>query len=97
MTTDETTQLTTRIAYENRWLRLREDTVRRSDGSEGLYGVVERRHFAIVAPWQDGCLTLVEQYRYPIGRRIWELPMGTCKLGADPRQRRPSCRRKPGW
>ncbi len=78
----EVTQLTSRLAYENRWLRVREDTVRRADGSEGLFGVVERRDFAVVAPWQDGCVTMVEQYRYPIGRRLWELPMGTCEPGA---------------
>ena len=80
----EITQLTTRIAYENRWLRVREDTVRRADGSTGLYGVVERREFVVVAPWHDGRLTLVEQYRYPVGRRMWELPMGTCEPGVDP-------------
>ena len=79
--TPEITQLTTRVAYQNRWLRLREDTVRRSDGSDGLYGVVERPEFAIVVPWQDGCVTMVEQYRYPIRRRLWELPMGTCEPG----------------
>ena len=80
----EVTQLTTRVAYENRWLRVREDTVRRADGSEGLYGVVERRDFVIVVPWQDGRITLVEQYRYPVRRRLWELPMGTCEPGAAP-------------
>ena len=79
----EVVQLTTRIAYQNRWLRLREDTVRRADGSEGLYGVVERADFAVVVPWQDGCVTLVEQYRYPVRRRLWELPMGACEPGAD--------------
>ena len=75
----EIQQLTTRIAYENRWLRLREDTVRRADRSEGLYGVVERPDFAVIVPWQDGCITMVEQYRYPVRRRLWELPMGTCE------------------
>ncbi len=75
----EIRQLTTRVAYRNNWLSVREDTVRRADGSDGLYGVVERAEFAVVVPWQDGCLTLVEQYRYPVGRRLWELPMGTCE------------------
>ena len=84
MTDPEITQLTTRIAYENRWLRVREDTVRRADGSQGLYGVVERREFVVVVPWQDGCVTMVEQYRYPIGRRLWELPMGSCEPGMSP-------------
>ena len=75
----EIRQLTTRTAYENQWMRLREDTVRRADGSEGLYGVVERPDFAVIVPWQDGGITMVEQYRYPVRRRLWELPMGTCE------------------
>ena len=36
-------QLKSRIAYENAWLRLREDVVLRPDGAEGIYGVVELR------------------------------------------------------
>jgi 8-oxo-dGTP pyrophosphatase MutT (NUDIX family) len=78
------TQLTTRVAYENKWLRVREDTVRRPDGTQGLYGVVERREFVVLVPWQDGRITMVEQYRYPIRRRLWELPMGTCEPGNTP-------------
>ena len=72
--------LSSRIAYENRWLRLREHVIRRPDGSDGLYGVVERDDFVVVAA-VDGTgggrsLTLVEQFRYPVGQRLWELPMG---------------------
>jgi hypothetical protein len=82
----EITPISSRIAYENRWLRLREDIVRRQDGSEGLYGVVERSDFVVVVPLQDGRITLVEQYRYPVRRRLWELPMGTWEQapGTDP-------------
>ena len=75
------TTLSSRIAYENRWLRLREDIIRRPDGSDGLYGVVEREDFVVVAALDrdgDGVagITLVEQFRYPVRRRLWELPMG---------------------
>jgi ADP-ribose pyrophosphatase len=80
----EVVPITSRIGYENRWLRVREDTVRLADGSEGLYGVVERRAFVVVVPWQDGCVTMVEQYRYPVRRRVWELPMGSCEPGITP-------------
>jgi NUDIX domain len=82
----EITTLSSRIAYQNRWLRLREDQVRRRDGSEGIYGVVERTDFAAVVPLQDGRITLVEQYRYPVRARLWELPMGTWEQapGTDP-------------
>jgi hypothetical protein len=78
--------LSSRIAYENRWTRVREDRIRRLDGSEGLYGVVERSDFAVIVPWQDGRLTLVEQYRYPVCTRVWEFPMGMWEQlpGTDP-------------
>lgn len=83
----EITTLSSRIAYENRWLRVREDIIRRADGAEGLYGVVERSAFVIVVALQDGGITLVEQYRYPVQRRLWELPMGLWEHapGTDPR------------
>ncbi|WP_428486830.1 NUDIX domain-containing protein [Rhodopila sp.] len=70
------TTLSTRIAYENRWTRVREDRILHADGSPGLYGVVERSDFVIVVPWDQGRVTLVEQYRYPVAARIWEFPMG---------------------
>jgi 8-oxo-dGTP pyrophosphatase MutT (NUDIX family) len=78
--------LSSRIAYQNRWTRVREDRIRRSDGSDGLYGVVERSDFVVIVPWQDGRLTLVEQYRYPVSARIWEFPMGMWEQapGTDP-------------
>jgi ADP-ribose pyrophosphatase len=78
--------LSSRIAYENPWTRLREDRIRRPDGSDGLYGVVERADFAVIVPWQDGWLTLVEQYRYPVRSRVWEFPMGMWEQapGTDP-------------
>lgn len=33
---------TSRIGYENRWMRVREDEVERVDGSTGIYGVIEK-------------------------------------------------------
>ncbi|HEX2941952.1 MAG TPA: NUDIX hydrolase [Rhodopila sp.] len=75
--------LSSRIAYENPWTRVREDKIRRPDGSDGLYGVVERSDFVVVVPWQDGRLTLVEQYRYPVQARMWEFPMGMWEQAPD--------------
>jgi 8-oxo-dGTP pyrophosphatase MutT (NUDIX family) len=80
------TTLSSRIAYENRWTRVREDRIRHADGSGGLYGVVERSDFVVIVPRQDGQVTLVEQYRYPVGVRMWEFPMGMWEQapGTDP-------------
>jgi len=78
--------VSSRIAYENRWTRVREDQILRADGSPGLYGVVERSDFVVIVPWHDGRVTLVEQYRYPIAARVWEFPMGMWEQapGTDP-------------
>lgn len=70
-----------RIAYRNRWMTVREDTILRASGAEGIYGVVEKPDFAVVVPWQDGMLTLVEQFRYPVGGRWWEFPQGAAPQG----------------
>ncbi len=65
-----------RTVYENRWIRLREDELVWPDGSPGLYAVVEKAHAAVVAAVQDDHVWLVEQFRYTVGRRFWELPQG---------------------
>ena len=66
-----------RLAYQNPWIRVREDVIERDDGSVGLYGVVERPDFALVIPAEADGFWLVEQFRYPLGRRSWEFPQGT--------------------
>jgi len=74
-------QIATKLIYGNQWLRLREDRVRRQDGSEGIYSVVEREDFVAVVAYECGRITMVEQYRYPIGCRIWEIPQGCFEPG----------------
>ena len=71
-----------REVYRNPWIRVREDGVERTDGSTGTYGVVEKPNFALVVPVEDGGFWLVEQFRYPIGRRAWEFPQGTWTAGS---------------
>lgn len=74
----EIVTLSSREVYRNRWMRVREDAILRQDGSQGIYGVVEKPDFVIVAALEDdGSLHLVEQYRYPVGARFWELPQGS--------------------
>ncbi|MEV7005634.1 NUDIX hydrolase [Streptosporangium sp. NPDC051022] len=70
-------RVSTKVAYETRYMRLREDRIRRPDGSPGIYSYVEKPDFALVVPMEDDGFHLVEQYRYPIGRRSWEFPQGT--------------------
>ncbi len=73
----EVEQIESRIVYRNRWMTVREDQIRRADGSKGVYGVVEKSDFAVIAAIQNEQLHLVEQFRYPVGSRVWELPQGS--------------------
>lgn len=79
-------RICSRVVYENRWMRVREDAVRRRDGSDGIYGVVEKPDFVVIVPMEeDGRLHLVQQFRYPVGGRYWEFPQGSWE-GVYPRR-----------
>ncbi len=68
--------LSSREVYRNPWLRLREDEIERSDGTQGIYGVVDKDDCAVIIPIQDNRIYLVEQFRYTIQQRCMELPQG---------------------
>jgi 8-oxo-dGDP phosphatase len=70
-------QLSSRVVYQNRWMVVREDEIERPDGSRGIYGLVDRPDCAVVIPAETDGFHLVEEYRYPIGRRTWSFPQGT--------------------
>lgn len=73
----------TREVYRNDWMTVREDAIRRADGSPGIYGVVDKPDYALVIPADGDRLHLVEQFRYPIGIRRWEFPQGTAPGRAE--------------
>lgn len=75
--------LSSRQVYANSWMTVREDAVRRPDGSDGIFGVVDKPTAAVVIPMDGDRLHLVEQYRYPVGGRRWEFPMGTAPERAE--------------
>ncbi len=69
--------LGSRRVYENRWMKVREDRIVYPDGSESIYGVVEKNDAALIFAMDDeDGVYLVEQFRYPVGRGFWELPQG---------------------
>lgn len=77
--------LETKTAYENNWIRIREDSVVNPAGQDGIYGVVELQHdssYAVpVTP--NGKFVLTRQFRYPLQRDTWEFPSGQ-NDGQDP-------------
>lgn len=80
------TTTSTRMVYENPWIRVREDQVINPNGGKGIYGVVMFRNRAVgVVPVDDEDHTwLVGQYRYPHHCYEWEIPEGGCPEGEEP-------------
>jgi 8-oxo-dGTP pyrophosphatase MutT (NUDIX family) len=75
-------QLSSRIAYENPWIRIREDQVIRPDGKQGIYGVIEiRPSVGVVAIDEQDCIVLAGQWRYTVNRWSWEVPRGGSAAG----------------
>jgi 8-oxo-dGTP pyrophosphatase MutT (NUDIX family) len=64
------------VVYEDNWMRLRRDEIQRRDGSLGTYAFVEKSDFALVIPAENDGFHLVEEFRYPVGRRTWSFPQG---------------------
>ncbi len=76
--------------YRNPWCRVREDVIERSDGSRGIYGVMDKDPACIVIPLErteEGeFVWLVRQYRYTVGDTYYELPQGgweTAEVNAE--------------
>ncbi|WP_460954980.1 NUDIX domain-containing protein [Parasphingorhabdus pacifica] len=76
-------QTSSREVYANAWMTVREDTIERTDGSGGVFGVVDKPDYALVIPLDGDHLHLVEQFRYPLGLRRWEFPQGTAPDRAE--------------
>nr|WP_086819276.1 NUDIX hydrolase [Allokutzneria sp. NRRL B-24872] len=76
-------KLDSREVYANAWMTVREDGIRRADGSRGIYGVVDKPQYALIVPLDGDRLHLVEQYRYALNLRRWEFPQGTAPERAD--------------
>ena len=69
---------------------VREDDVRRQDGSAGIYGVIDKPTYALVIARDGDRFRLVEQFRYPIGLRRWEFPQGTAPGTLDGKEPPPA-------
>ncbi|MCZ4275301.1 NUDIX domain-containing protein [Rhodococcoides yunnanense] len=76
----------TRTVYEGAILALRLDQVQMPGGRVAEREVVEHHGAVGVAAVDDqGRIAMIEQYRHPMGRRLWELPAGLLdEIGEPP-------------
>ena len=77
-----------RRTYDGLVCAVRVDEVVMPDGSTAAREVVEHDEaVAIVALHDDDSVVLIEQYRHPLRRRLWELPAGLMDVDGEPADR----------
>jgi ADP-ribose pyrophosphatase len=78
-------QLTTRLVYDGRLLKVREDSVLLPDGKTARREYVQHPGAVIIIPLLDDQTVIMEhQFRYALGRHFYELPAGKIEPGEDP-------------
>ncbi len=69
--------LSTKVVYENPWIKIHEDSVIRPDGKEGMYSYLESRDSVIVAVLnEDNEVYVIRNFSYPVSEWSWEFPGG---------------------
>lgn len=70
--------------HRNPWYRLKEDLTIMPSGQQGKYTYVDRLPAVVIAALTpENEIYLVGQYRYPIKRFSWEIPMGAIEKETD--------------
>lgn len=69
-------RLNSKEVYRNPWIWLTEDKVVTPIGRKLTFGVVHKKHFPLIIPWDGKYLTLIQQYRYMVNGLSWEFPQG---------------------
>ena len=80
------TTLKSDVVFKGKILKVKVDRVRLSNGKESTREVVEHPGAVVVIPIVEGKVIMVEQYRYPIGRILLELPAGKLDPGETPEE-----------
>jgi ADP-ribose pyrophosphatase len=83
----EAKTLSSRVAYEGKHVRVREDRVIEPEGREATREiVVHPGAVCIVAQPAPEQVILIRQYRHATGQILLEIPAGTLHDGEDPRE-----------
>jgi ADP-ribose pyrophosphatase len=74
------------LVHQNAWLTLYEDEVITPTGKPGTYTYTVSPPYVLVVAFDGTHLTLVRQYRYPLGRIMTEFPGGGIDKDETPLQ-----------
>lgn len=79
--------LSSRLIYDGRAVKLRVDTVQRSNGRQTTREIVEHSDcIAVIVLDQNHDVLLVKQFRKPVEKELLEIPAGGINPGEDPEE-----------
>jgi 8-oxo-dGTP pyrophosphatase MutT (NUDIX family) len=73
---DEWKTISSETVFKGKRLTVLHDKVLLPNGQEGEYEYIQKKDFLLVIPATDTSFFLVEQYRYPVKKRMLEFPQG---------------------
>jgi ADP-ribose pyrophosphatase len=80
-------RLTHQRLFEGKVFDVDCDTVHMPSGRKVTVDVIRHPPSAVIVPVPEpGQVILIRQYRYPVGRWLWELPAGSVDEGETPEQ-----------
>jgi len=78
-------RLSRTVVYDGRIIRVERDLVRLPHGGSAAMEIVRHRGSVVLVPQPSANqVVLIRQYRYVIGRAIWELPAGSLEPRESP-------------
>ena len=80
----ETEILNHREVYNGKIVNLYVDTIRQKSGDATREVVVHPGGVAAIPVLDDGRIMIIRQFRYPLGKYIWEIPAGKLESGQTP-------------
>lgn len=73
--------LGSREVHANPYFSVSEDEIVHDNGYRHTYYTLHAKSAVYALPFDGERLLMVNQYRHPVGRRMWSFPAGTCESG----------------
>lgn len=76
-------KLSSKIIFQDKWMKLRLTKVVTPGGQLSDFGIVEKDDYGLVIPMVKGEFYLVNEYRLSVEARSWAFPQGHFDVGGD--------------
>lgn len=73
------------VKYQSPWIKVREDSVIRPDGKDGIWSIVEKLPgVSVLSLDEDGYVYLTDEFKYTMGKALVECVNGAIDDGEEP-------------